>query len=235
MSKQPSSNSSSNNKPELSEEEVVSYIEQHPDLLLKHKGLLEKMQVPHSTGSGMVSLIERQVEVLREKNRLQEERLLTLINNARTNEELSDKLHRYSMQLSSTRGIDELLQDAAEGLQQQFDIDSVSVHIKREYHADGLQTSDLSDKTYSAIMDTLGNESCSCLSELDDELLESLFGDKSSSIKSCALLALDAPHRIGLIALGSSEQDRFSPQMGTLILSRLGEQFSAALLRHHDF
>jgi len=139
------------------------------------------------------------------------------------------------MQLSSTRGIDELLQDSPEALQQQFDIDSVSVHIKQEYQDDDLQTSELSDKTYSAIMDTLGNESCSCLNELDDELLVSLFGDKSSAIKSCALLALDAPHRIGLIALGSSEQDRFSPQMGTLILSRLGEQFSAALLRHHDF
>ena len=235
MSKQPSSNSSSNNKPELSEEEVVSYIEQHQDLLLKHQALLENLQVPHSTGSGMVSLIERQVEVLREKNRQQEDRLLTLINNARTNEELSEKLHRYSIQLSSTRGIDELLEGAVEGLQQQFDIDSVSIQIKPEYQSDDLQTSELSDKTFSAIMDTLGNDSCSCHNELDDNLLASLFGDKSSTIKSCALLALDAPHRIGLIALGSSEQDRFSPQMGTLILSRLGEQFSAALLRHHDF
>lgn len=235
MSKQPSSNSSSNNRAELSEEEVVSYLEQHPDLLLKHQDLLEKMQVPHGTGSGMVSLIERQVEVLREKNRQQEERLLVLINNARTNEELSEKLHRYSMQLSSTSGIGELIQGAAEGMQQQFDIDSVSVHIKPEYQSDDLQTSGLSEKTYSAIMDSLGNDSCSCHNELDDELLASLFGDKSTTIKSCALLALDAPHRIGLIALGSSEQGRFSPQMGTLILSRLAEQFSAALQRHHDF
>jgi len=46
MSKQPSSSDNSNNRPVLSEEEVISYLEQHPDLLLKHKGLLEKMQVP---------------------------------------------------------------------------------------------------------------------------------------------------------------------------------------------
>ena len=84
-------------------------------------------------------------------------------------------------------------------------------------------------------MDTLGGDSCSCHNELDDELLNCLFADKAPSIKSCALVALDAPHRIGLIALGSSEQDRFTPQMGTLILSRLGEQFTATLQRHHDF
>ena len=235
MSKQTSSNSNSNSRAELTEKEVVSYLEQHPDLLLKHIGLLEKMQVPHGTGSGMVSLIERQVEVLREKNKQQEDSLLTLINNARTNEELSEKLHRYSLQLSSTSGVEDLLRNAAEGMQKQFNIDAVSVHIKPEYQADDLQTSELSDKTYSAIMDSLGNDTCSCHNELDDELLTSLFGDKSPTIKSCALLALDAPNRIGLIALGSSEPERFSPQMGTLILSRLGEQFSAALLRHHDF
>lgn len=234
MSKQPS-NSSDSDKVQLSEEEVVIYLEQHPDLLLKHAGLLEKMQVPHNAGSGMVSLIERQVEVLREKNRQQEDRLLTLISNARANEELSDKLHRFSLHLSTTEGIEELLNTAPAIMQQQFDIDAVSIHIKPEYQSDDLQATYLSDKTYSAIMDSLGSDSCSCHNQLDDELITSLFGDKSSSIKSCALLALDSPQRIGLIALGSSEQNRFTPQMGTLILSRLGEQFSAALQRHHVF
>ena len=235
MSKQPDSNNSNSEKMVMSEDEVVTYLEQHPDLLLKHECLLEKMQVPHATGSGMVSLIERQVELLREKNNQQEERLLALINNARTNEALSDKLHRFSLQLSATRGTEELLQSAIENLQQQFEIDAVSVHIKPEYQTDDLKASSLSEKTYLAVMDTLGGDSCSCHNELDDELLNSLFTDKARSIKSCALVALDAPHRIGLIALGSSEQDRFSPQMGKLILSRLGDQFTAALQRHHDF
>ena len=235
MSKQPDSNNSNSEKMEMSEDEVVTYLEQHPDLLLKHEYLLEKMQVPHATGSGMVSLIERQVELLREKNSQQEERLLALINNARANEALSDKLHRYSLQLSATRGTEELLQSAIENLQQQFEIDAVSVHIKPEYQTDDLKASSLSEKTYLAVMDTLGGDSCSCHNGLDDELLNSLFADKAPSIKSCALVALDAPHRIGLIALGSSEQDRFSPQMGTLILSRLGEQLTATLQRHHDF
>lgn len=235
MSKQPSSNNNKNENIDLSEREVVAYLQQHPDLLQKHEALLESMQVPHNAGSGMVSLIERQVEVLREKNRQQEDRLLVLINNARINEELTEKLHRYSLLLSSTESIEELIQGAAENLQQLFNIDAVSVHIKPEFQSDNIQISNLSEKSYGAILDTLGNDSCSCHNELDDELMVSLFGDKSSTIKSCALLALDTPHRIGFIALGSSDQDRFSPQKGTLILSRLSEQFSTALIRHHAF
>lgn len=235
MTEQPGSKNKVNENIELTEQAVVAYLEQHPDLLLKHRSLLERMQVPHNTGSGMVSLIERQVEVLREKNRQQDERLLVLVNNARINEELTDKLHRYSLQLSSTETIEQLMQGAAENLQQLFAIDAVSIHIKPEYQSDRVQISNLSEKSYAAMLDTLGNESCRCHNELDDELLVSLFGDKSSAVKSCALLALDTPHRIGFIALGAADQDRFTPQVGTLVLSRLGELFSTALQRHHAF
>ncbi len=229
MSKQPSSKSENI---EITEQEVVAYLEKHPDLLQKHDALLENLLVPHMAGAGMVSLIERQVEVLREKNSVLDARLDVLINNARTNEELTEKLHRYSLHLSSTNGLAELVQGAAEDLQKLFDIDAVSIHIKPEYQGENLQTSNLSDKAYTAILDTMGTEPCSCHRELDDELMVSLFGDEASRLKSCALLALDAPHRIGLIALGSSEQSRFTPAMGTLILTRLGELFSAALMRH---
>jgi uncharacterized protein YigA (DUF484 family) len=227
MSKQPSSKSENI---ELSEQEVVTYLEKHPDLLQKYDALLEKMQIPHKTGTGMISLIERQVEILREKNASQEDKLNILINNARINEELTEKLHRYSLHLSSTSGLVELMQSATEDLRQLFEIDAVSIHIKPEYQ--DLHTSDLSDKAYTAILDTMGTETCSCHSELDDELMVSLFEDEASSLKSCALLALDAPHRIGMIALGAVDKSRFNPAMGKLILTRLGELFSAALMRH---
>lgn len=235
MSKQGGNNDSGNAVSEISEEEILSYLEKHPDLLMKHPDLLEKLQIPHNTGQGMVSLIERQVEVLRDKNRQQEERLLALVNNAQQNEEITEKLHHYSLQLSSASSINELLQNTATELQQLFDLAVVSIYIKPEYQNGSLQTSTLTEKTFAALFDTLGKDTSSCQNTLDDELLTALFGDDSSAVKSCALLALDTPHRVGLIALGASERERFSPHMGTLILSRLGEQFSTALKRNHDF
>jgi len=98
MSKQDENSDSGNAVSEIKEKEVVFYLDKHPDLLISHPDLLERLQIPHNTGPGMVSLIERQVEVLREKNRLQEERLLALIRNAQQNEEITEKLHRYSLQ-----------------------------------------------------------------------------------------------------------------------------------------
>ncbi len=235
MSKQGGNSDSGNAVSEIGEEEILSYLEEHPDLLMKHPDLLERLQIPHNTGQGMVSLIERQVEVLRDRNRKQEAQLLVLINNAQQNEEITEKLHRYSLQLSSASDIKELLQNTVDELQQLFDLAAVSIHIKPEYQNDSLQTSTLTEKAFSALFDTLGKDTSSCHNALDDELLTSLFGDDAPTVKSCALLALDTPHRVGLIALGAGERERFSPQMGTLILSRLGEQFSTALKRYHDF
>jgi len=235
MSKQGGNSDSGNAMSEISEEEILSYLEKHPDLLMKHPDLLERLQIPHNTGQGMVSLIERQVEVLRDKNRQQEERLLALVSHAQQNEEITEKLHHYSLKLSSASNINELFQNTAVELQQLFDLAVVSIHIKPEYQNGSLHTSTLTEKTFAALFDTLGKDTSSCHNALDDELLTSLFGDDASAVKSCALLALDTPHRVGLIALGASEQERFSPQMGTLILSRLAEQFSTALKRNHDF
>ncbi|NOY15883.1 MAG: DUF484 family protein [Gammaproteobacteria bacterium] len=235
MSKQSGDSDSEKAVSEISEEEILSYLEKHPDLLMRHPDLLERLQIPHNTGKGMVSLIERQVEVLRDKNRQQEEQLFVLISNAQQNEEITEKLHRYSLQLSSASGVKELLQNAVAELQQLFDLAAVSIHIKPEYQGTGLQTSTLTEKTFAALFDTLGKDTSSCHDALDDALLTALFGNNASAVKSCALLALDTPHRVGLIALGASERERFSPQMGTLILSRLGEQFSTALKRNHDF
>ncbi|MFW2438789.1 MAG: DUF484 family protein [Arenicellales bacterium] len=235
MSKQDENSDSGNAVSEIKEKEVLCYLGKHPDLLIKHPDLLARLQIPHNTGPGTASLIERQVEVLRNKNRQQEERLLVLINNAQQNEEITEKLHRYSLQLTRASGVNELLQNTVIELKQLFDLAAVSIHIKPEYQTDSLQTSTLTEKAWAALFDTLGKDPCSCHNALDDELLISLFGDDASAVNSCALLALDTPHRVGLIALGASERERFSPQMGTLILTRLGEQFSSALKRSHDF
>jgi len=220
---------------EIREKDVLNYLTRHPDLLMKHSDLLERLQVPHSIGKGTVSLIERQVEILREKNRHQEDRLLVLINNAEQNEAVSQKLHHYSLALSATNSIEELLLNAVPELRQQFDLAAVSIHIQPEYQSDKLQTAGLTEKAFSALFDTLGKEACVCQNSLDDELLQALFGDQASEVKSCALLSLDTPQRVGLIALGASERERFTPKMGILILSRLAELFSCSLKRNHDF
>ena len=82
----------------LADESVVDYLLGHPDFFEAHAELLSKLKVPHPTGTA-VSLIERQVEVLRGQNRQLERKLVDLIEVARANDTLIERIHRLALAL----------------------------------------------------------------------------------------------------------------------------------------
>src|SRR4030065_1349468 len=82
---------------ELSWEEAVArYLEDHPDYFQRHPETLARILLTHETGGKAVSLIERQVQVLREQNQALQRQLRDLVNNARENDVLGARLHRFA-------------------------------------------------------------------------------------------------------------------------------------------
>ena len=228
------SEQSSSDKPIIidSDKAAIDYLEQHPDLLQRYPDLLTSLQVPHFSGGGSISLIERQVKLLREQNHTLEDQIHDLVDTAQQNEQLSEKMHRYSIGLMQAEEIDDLLSISMQTLKNVFDVDTAAVRFKPSIEADmGLSDDEIiSDKAYAALLDTLGIGRGNCHNDLDDALLHALFGKGAEGIRSCGLAALDTPHRVGILALGSTSKDRFTPGMGTLFLERLGELMSAALI-----
>jgi len=211
---------------------AIDYLEEHPDLLQRYPDLLTSLQIPHFSGRGSISLIERQVKLLREQNQHLEGQIHELVETAQKNEGLSEKMHRYSIGLMQAEGIDDLLSISMQTLKNVFDVDTAAVRFKPSIETDiGLNDDEvISDKAYAALLDSLGIGRGNCHNDLDDALLHALFGKGAEGIRSCGLAALDTPHRIGILALGSTNKDRFAPGMGTLFLERLGELMSAALI-----
>ena len=78
--------------------EIISLIRENTDILQRHPELLTVLEVPHETGKA-VSLIERQVSVLREKNQVQDDRLRELMDVARDNERLAKSRHGLALNL----------------------------------------------------------------------------------------------------------------------------------------
>ena len=85
---------------ELSEQAVYDYLAAHPDFFERNAKLLGLLELPHATGSA-VSLVERQVSVLRQKDLKRKRELKDLIEVARANDVLSAKLHEFTKQLLS--------------------------------------------------------------------------------------------------------------------------------------
>src|SRR5271166_2488571 len=88
----------------LDDASVAEYLQTYPDFFERNDALLGKLRLPHLRDAGStVSLVERQVEVLRERNQSLERKLKELLDVARANDQLADRIHRLSQRLIKAR------------------------------------------------------------------------------------------------------------------------------------
>ena len=89
----------------LAEEQIGEYLVAHPEFFERHPGVLARLRLPHQRGSAAVSLVERQVLVLREKHEALEHKLHELIENGRANDAITDRVHRLTRRLLRARDL----------------------------------------------------------------------------------------------------------------------------------
>ena len=93
----------------LEEQTIADYLREHPDFFSSHSGLLADLQIPHHT-DGAVSLIERQVSVLREQHLEAKRQLHALVQVARDNDRLNEQMQRLTLSLLEVRDLSSTLQ-----------------------------------------------------------------------------------------------------------------------------
>jgi uncharacterized protein YigA (DUF484 family) len=215
------------------EEAVTRYLDDHPDFFLAHAELLERLQIPHADSGGAVSLIERQVRVLRDKNQALHGQLRELIEIARENEQLGERVHRFYMSVSDAASLDDVLDSTQDVLRREFKLDAGLLLIGRSGgEAQGRpEFVEADDKRLRTAMSRIGGGRTACLNDLRPELQTLLFGEQDAQIHSVALVPLGSVTPWGVLILGSADRNRFQPDMGTVYLTRLGEVLTQALQR----
>lgn len=217
---------------ETEEESVARYLQHNPDFFERHQPLLSRLRLPHARTGSTISLVERQVEVLREKHNALEQKLADFVQVARSNDAIVDRMHRFTRRLLRAGSRDRALQSIEAGLRQDFDsFNSVMLLIGDEItNADErflrvLPEGDPRLKSFETLF-TSGKPRCG---QVRDSQRELLFGTDANDIGSVALVPLGDKGSLGLLALGSSDRDRFHPGMSTEFLARLAELVSDAL------
>ena len=213
------------------DEGVAEYLANHPEFFESHPDLLAKLKVPHPTGTA-VSLIERQVEVLRAQHRQLERKLVDLIEVARANDVLIERIHRLALALLDSAALPERLYALQEALRERFGADEVSLflfHPKAQQDDAGparwLKPDDAGLDQFRELLK--GGKPH--VGRLRPPQLEFLFGEQAERIASCALAPLGDKGALGILAVGSHEAERFSPTLGTAFLIRISELVTAAL------
>ncbi len=215
--------------PVLDENQVVEYLKVQRDFFNKHVELLTELSIPHM-GGGVVSLIERQVETLREQNTRLRTQFKELVDVARDNEVLSHQLHELTLRLMSTVTPASIFTNLQQSLEEDFKADAVSVLV----FADGLMKDGMkefigrasnAEKLFEEFL-IKGYPLCGQLSEQQQHVL---FHDVTDEIASVVLLPLQYHDWTGVMAVGSRDASRYRPGMGIDLLAHLSDVMSLVL------
>jgi uncharacterized protein YigA (DUF484 family) len=223
------------------EERIERYLGLNPDFFERHQALLARMRLPHMRTGSTVSLVERQVEVLREQKSDADRRLAEFVAVARANDQLADRIHRFTRRMMRAPDAQTALTSLEASLREDFDaFHSVLVltgsvpslaTIGLEPFLRKLPADDANIRSFEALLNT-GKPRCG---QVRDTQRDFLFGPEAASIGSVALVPLNDNKAeggsIGLLALGSAERERFHPGMSTDFLKRMAELITDALSR----
>ncbi len=219
------------------EERIERYLSLNPDFFERHQPLLARMRLPHMRTGSTVSLVERQVEVLREQKTDADRRLAEFIAVARSNDTLAERIHHFTRRLLRAPSALTALASLEASLREDFDafhsvllltapVTSLAT-AELEPFLRKLPADDANIRSFEALLAT-GKPRCG---QVRDTQRDFLFGPESASIGSVALVPLGENGTVGLLALGSAERERFHPGMSTEFLKRMGELITDALSR----
>ncbi len=216
---------------ELSDDEIARYLRAHPDYFQRHPGLLALLELPHASG-GTVSLVERQVAILRERNIDMRKRFTQLVGTANTNDGLFDKTRALTLELLDANDLADLDDVIAHSLKSGFKADSVACFVSHPNSVPPLKHIHYCASAQQLPMLQLTQSTGASCGPLRSDEFARLFASHDRQDGSAAIVQLRHGDLVGVLAIGSHDPERFSADMGTLFVRFIGDMLARVLNNH---
>jgi len=220
----------------ITEADIANYLANTPGFFERHAELLGSVQLTSPHGQRAVSLQERQMEMLRDKIRGLEGKIIEMIRYGQDNVSIADRLHRWTRSLMLTPQAADLPDVLVRGLMHQFMIPQAGIRVWGA--AASFATHDFAQPVGDDIKLFTGSLTlpyCGVNSGFEAaQWLEDPTGAKSMALiplRTDATAEAPAAGAFGLLVLASPDATRYTADMGTEFLARIGEIASAALSR----
>jgi uncharacterized protein YigA (DUF484 family) len=215
----------------ITEDDIANFLANNPDFFERHAALLATVQLSSGHGARAVSLQERQAELLRDKIKGLEQRLIEMMRHGQDNTAIADKMQAWSRQLLLAAQPQDIPAVITAELQKQFLIPQTAIRVwgVDAQYAEQAFASGVSEEAQAWAS---GLQRPYCGPNTGQESVRWLADP--SVVQSMAVIALRAgaaPQAFGALVLGSSDRERFQSDMATDFLQRIGELASAALSR----
>ena len=219
----------------LSEDEIAGYLHRHPNFFERHSDLLMRLKLIHQPGSAAVSLVERQVAILRQRNSELERQLKDFVAVAKDNHALVEKIHQLAVTLMEPRSGAERVEILETSLREDFLAERVVLVLFSSPLdaplSDGgfvkiVDRNDAGLKPFTSFLKS-GQPRCGLLRGRQKTFA---FAGSKAEINSAAFIPLGENVELGFLIIGSQDPDYFHPGKAMDFLSRLGELVTVVLM-----
>jgi len=222
----------------MEEAAIAAYLHEHPDFFNRHESVLNVLRLPHPDGEHAVSMVERQLVSLRDKNYRLEHKLADFIKIGRENDVLIDKIHRLGLRLVKAKHMPGIFTVIESSLRDDFGVDMYSLMIYSDVASENVKlfpgsfihSIDRDHAEFNMLFQSVlnsGNPKCGRLSKAQYKFL---FTEKQQAeIGSAALVPLGKKGEVGMLSVGSSDENHFNPSASTDFLTSMGELVSEVI------
>jgi uncharacterized protein YigA (DUF484 family) len=213
----------------LTPEIVADYLAHHPEFFKQHTELLKTLYIPHPSGEA-VSLVAKQLEILREDNRKLRKNYADLVDVGRSNDAVLRKMHHLVLSLMGAETLEQAITCLTDQLRSNFSSDFVSLQIIMDNQTESMLPSrgmrDLAIspdneglQLFASIIET-NQPQCG---QAEPEQLQFLFPDHAKEVASCAIIPIQHKGFVALMSIGSRDENRFSYNAGIMFLTQMAE------------
>jgi hypothetical protein len=218
----------------LSEDSIADYLKSHPDFFERHAPLVLGLKLPHRAGGASISLVERQVAMLRQRNGQLERQLKDLVAVAKQNDALVEKIHQLCLKLMRAPTLAARLEQLETGLREDFAAEiavlvlfpDAPAEAVREGFVRRLGADDADVRPFATFL-RAAKPRCGPLRDRQ----KNIFERDADAVSSAALVPLGAESKLGFLIIGSRDPEHFHPGKRMDFLARLGEVLAVAI-RH---
>ena len=221
----------------VSEKSVSDFLSLHPNFFDNHQDLLKSMNLSHASG-GAVSLIERQISILRQKEVSLQNQLNQFISIAHANDIISKKIYSLTIDLFEATNIDKTLETIKKNMINNFDANESALIIFDRKNQINKKLSDNFFHIFNGRNDSLipfdkflEKKEVFC-GKISPEQSDFLSKKNTHKIKSIALIPMGVDSKIGFLIIGNTDPNHFNPGMSVDYLKHIGDLLAGALKRY---
>ena len=221
------------NKKPLAEEQLVrDCLIQNPDFFQRNQDVFQAINISHDSGKA-ISLVERQVNLIREHNKELSTQIEHILNTAKDNAALMEKTNRLVLNLIKAKDLNSLIKALNVSLKSDFSTEFFSLTLIDEGAINSKTAANLVSKSDAedsiGAMITAKKALCGVRTSKEVNLL---FGKQADNIGSVIALPLKNTNTFGVLALGHSDSDFYSEDIGTVFIDYIGDLLNALIPQH---